>query len=367
MSFGKKSRIKNIVWLAGCGLLMLTACEKACKKAEEQPVHEKDAEAKPENAAAEVNGVRIPKDELEVLHKRAVEKFARTNRQVSADLDRKMRASILRKMIDDEVIKQKAEKEGVKVDRIERVEGLEHYKQKMGGPKAFVLFMEQQGLTEEQVQQTVLGDLQRDKLIQKLGQLEEPTEAEIKEHFQANQRLYSMPEMVRARHLLLKLSENDSKEKADLVLKKAHEILKEAQSGNVSFETLVNKYSEGGSAKQGGDLGFFGRGRMVKNFEDAAFDAPPKKAVGPIKTEFGYHIIYVEEKTPSKVASLDQVRDRVKDFIKRSKRSRKSEELLLTLRKEAKIKVYDYSMTQDEYAGRAPDEKVAAQGEGSKN
>lgn len=344
-------------------LLVLASCEKACKK-EQDPVSEQNSEIKSGDAAAVVNGISIPKSELEVLHKRAIEKFKRTNRPVSADLDRKMRGSILRKMIDDEIIKQRAQKENVKVDRIERVEGLERYKERMGGQKGFAYFLEQQGLTEEQAQQTVLANLQRDKLIEKLSKLEDPTEEEMKAHFTANQRLYTMPEMVRARHVLLKLSATDPQEKADIILKKAHEILKEANSGTTSFEALVNKYSEGPSVKNGGDLGFFARGKMVKSFEDVAFNAPLKKAVGPVKTEYGYHIIYVEDKTPAKVASFEEVRTQVADFIKRNKRARKSEELLLTLRKDAAVKIYDYSMTQEEYANlSAAPEKVVAQGE----
>lgn len=224
----------------------------------------------------------------------------------------------------------------------------------------FAHYLERQNLTEDQIEKTVLGDLQRDKLIEKLGALEEPSEEEIKSHFQANQRLYTMPEMVKARHILLKLSETDPPEKADIVLKKAESILKEAQAGNVSFESLVNKYSEGPSVKTGGDLGFFARGRMVKSFEDVAFSAPLKTAMGPVKTEFGYHIIYVEEKTSQRVAALDEVRSRVVDVIRRNKRARKSEDLLVTLRKEAKVKIYDYCMTQEEYANlKTPEEKVA--------
>lgn len=343
-------------------LCSLPACEKACQKGAQEGA---ENTVKQEEAAASVNNSYVSKAELDALHKRAVEKFTRTNRPVSAELDKKMRASILRKMIDDEIIKQKAAEEGVKVDRFERVEGLERYKDRMGGPKAFALFMEHQGLTEQQVEQTVLSDLQRDKLIEKLGSLGEPTDKEIEEYYQASQKLFSVPEMVRARHILLKLSEQDPKEKADVVLKKAQEILKEAQAGTVPFETLVHKYSEGPSAEKGGDLGFFARGRMTKVFEDAAFDAPVKKPVGPIKTEFGYHIIFVEEKTPAKIASLDEVKNRVIDAIRRNKRALKSEEILATLRQKSDVKIFDSALTTEEYtqAGKLGSKVAQEQGQ----
>lgn len=341
--------IKKYMWLC-LGLGALGACQPTCQK--DQALKESATNIKAEEAAASVNGLYISKQELDVLHERAVEKFKRTNRPVSAELERDMRGSILRKMIDDEIVHQKVKAEGVNVDRFERVKAFEDYVERMGGQKVFKIFLERQGLTEEQVQKTVLADVQRDKLIEKLAGLDEPSMTEMKSHYEANKRLYTMPEMVHARHILLKLSANDPQEKAELVLKKAHEIVKEAQ-GSVSFESLVTKYSEGPSVKTGGDLGFFSRGKMVKAFEDAAFNAPLKKAVGPVKTEYGYHIIYVEEKSPERTATFEEVRDRVADFVKRHKRARKSEEILSQLRKKAKVKIIDSSMTQEEYADYA--------------
>lgn len=337
--FGKRAQAK-LLFLT---LLLLESCKPACTNTN----HSKSSDEN--DIAAIVDGINISKSELDALHKRAIEQFGKTNRPVTKDLEDKLRGSILRKMIDDIIIKQKAEQEGVKVDRIERVEALEKYKDKIGGPKAFEFFLTRQHLTEEQIIKTIEADLQRTKLIEKLASISEPTEAEIKKHYLATQKLYTVPDMVRVRHILLKLSPDEPKEKVDLVLKKAQQILKEASAPQASFEKLVQKYSEGPSVKNGGDLGFFSRGRMVKAFEDAAFNAPLKKPVGPIRTEFGYHIIYVEEKTPTKISSLDEVRSRVIEYLKQNKRSLKSEELLSSLRKTAKVTIKDHSLTDEQY------------------
>jgi peptidyl-prolyl cis-trans isomerase C len=346
-------------------LLVFSGCQTACNKKLNNDNKNGDL-ASLQNVAAIVNGANLSISELDVLHKRAVTQMARANRPVNPELDRKLRASILRKMIDDEILKQSAEKEGVKVDRLERVEAFENYKERMGGAKGLETYLAQQNLTEEQLMTTLAAELQRDKLIQKLSVVEEPTEDEIKNHFLANQRLYTLQEMVRARHILVKLSPNEPQEKADLALKKTQQILQEASLPNASFEALVQKYSEGPSVKTGGDLGFFSRGKMVKSFEDAAFSAPLKKPVGPIKTDFGYHIIYVEEKTPPKVAELEHVRDRIVDFIKHGKRSRKSEELLYSFRKEANIAIKDQSLTKEEYDELSEKTKLAIQNANAK-
>lgn len=338
----------------------LPGCQSSCNRPGNKS-DEKDSAANSADAAASINGVVIAKSELDTQAKRVSDQYTKTGRPLTEALSKSLRGSILRKMIDDEVIRQRAEKEGVKVDRIERVDALEKYKTKFGGEKGYQLFLEQQKLTEEQVQKTVEAELQRDKLLRKIGNLEEPTDQEIEGHYKANERLYTLPEMVRARHILLKVGPNEPEEKVAVVLKKAQQILAEAQQPEASFEALVQKYSEGPSVKAGGDLGFFQRGQMAKPFEDLAFKSPQKKAVGPVRTDFGFHIIYVEEKQEPKTASLDEVRDRVIEFLKRNKAARKSEEMLTTLRKEAKIVIADSSMTVEEYRHEAQRAQVTQQ------
>ena len=325
-------------------LLMVMSCESSCKRNGEQ-----DKNNSPGDVAAVVNGSNLAMSELDTLHRRATEQFTKTGRQLSENLTKNLRGSILRKMIDDEIIRQRAEKESVIVDRIERVAALEKYKEKMGGQKGFQVFLERQNMTEEQIMDLLVNDLQRDKLLQKISTINDPTEQEILSHYQANEKLYALPEMVRARHILLKLDAKEPAEKANIVLKKAQQILSEAQKPDASFPDLVQKYSEGPSVKNGGDIGFFQRGQMAKEFEDVAFSAPLKKAVGPVRTDVGYHIIFVEEKNEAKAASLEEVRERIVELIKRNKRARKSEDLLAELRKSAKITINDSSMTYEEY------------------
>lgn len=98
-------------------------------------------------------------------------------------------------------------------------------------------------------------------------------------------------EVVRASHILIGFGNNK-----DSSLKVAKEILIRAKNGE-DFATLARKYSEDkGSATNGGELGYFGKGMMVKPFEDAAFSAKPLEIVGPVESQFGYHIIKVWDK-----------------------------------------------------------------------
>ncbi len=107
-------------------------------------------------------------------------------------------------------------------------------------------------------------------------------------------------EYIRASHILINIENNDSVK----ALKEAKDIF--AKTKTEEFAALAMQYSKDGSASQGGDLGWFGKGRMVKEFEDAANKAKVGQVVGPVKSQFGYHIIKViaKDKREAKIADL---------------------------------------------------------------
>ncbi len=107
-------------------------------------------------------------------------------------------------------------------------------------------------------------------------------------------------EAIHARHILIRIENNDSVQ----ALTKAKEIAQRARSGE-DFAALARQYSADGSAMKGGDLGWFTKGRMVKPFEDAAFKAKPGQIVGPVRSQFGYHIINVLARDNQEVKYAD--------------------------------------------------------------
>lgn len=107
------------------------------------------------------------------------------------------------------------------------------------------------------------------------------------------------------------------------LLKKSREekcaaILESIVNGEKTFEEAAKESSTCPSGAQGGDLGEFGKGQMVKEFEDAAFQAEPGHVVGPVKTQFGYHLIKVEKKNEAKEAGFAEVKDPIRaELLKR--------------------------------------------------
>ncbi len=155
------------------------------------------------------------------------------------DTERKIRGSILRKLIEDELITQKAKSVGVSVDRIEREEALEKYKARMGGPKGFEALLKQGSMTEEQIADNLSAELLYTKLLEKLVAKSKIPEEEIVAFYEANKRLFAMPEMVHARHILLKVANTDPPEKAQSVEKKALSILEEAKKPEQIFKNWL--------------------------------------------------------------------------------------------------------------------------------
>ena len=118
---------------------------------------------------------------------------------------------------------------------------------------------------------------------------------EVKQYFEERRKQVETAEERRARHILITTPPNASAEQKAKAQARAAELLAQAQKAPKNFAELAKKQSEDpGSAAEGGDLGFFPRGRMVKAFDDAVFGMKPGEIAGPIETQYGYHVIMLE-------------------------------------------------------------------------
>jgi peptidyl-prolyl cis-trans isomerase D len=154
--------------------------------------------------------------------------------------------------------------------------------------------------------------------------------ADVERAYNNNIEQYSTPEQVRASHILLK---TDGKDDA-AVKAKAEDILKQAKGG-ADFAELAKKYSEDeGSAKNGGDLDYFGRGRMVPEFDQAVFAMQPGEISDLVKTQYGYHIIKLTDKKVATTRPLQDVRQQIVDQLAYEKAQTQASDLADSLAKE---------------------------------
>jgi peptidyl-prolyl cis-trans isomerase D len=156
--------------------------------------------------------------------------------------------------------------------------------------------------------------------------------ADIEREYNNNSEQYTTPEQVRASHILLKTEGKD-----DAAVKaKAEELLKQAKSG-ADFAELAKKNSEDeASAKNGGDLDYFGRGRMVPEFDQAVFAMQPGTISDLVKTQYGYHIIKLVDKKNATTRPLAEVRQQLTDQLAYQRAQAQAADLAQNLEKQIK-------------------------------
>ena len=156
--------------------------------------------------------------------------------------------------------------------------------------------------------------------------------ADVQQAYNTNIEQYSQPEQVRASHILLKTEGKD-----DAAVKaKAEDLLKKAKAG-ADFAELAKANSEDeGSAKNGGDLDFFGRGRMVPEFDQVAFTLQPGQISDLVKTQYGYHIIKVTDKKAASTRSIDEVRQQLTDQLSYERAQTQANEIAAQVEREVK-------------------------------
>lgn len=183
---------------------------------------------------------------------------------------------------------------------------------------------EEEKLNETEEFENIIANAKRDVLAQ-LAMRETMknvtvSEEEIKEYYDANQAQYKKGATVRAKHILV-----DSEEKCN-------EILASITSGEKAFEVAAQEYSTCPSGQRGGDLGEFGKGQMVPEFEAAAFAAEIGQVVGPVKTQFGCHLIKVEAKNEAAAASFDEVKETIRRTLVQQKQNKVYSETVSVLK-----------------------------------
>ncbi len=139
-----------------------------------------------------------------------------------------------------------------------------------------------------------------------------PTDAEVQQYYDANITQYTTPGQVRASHILLRTEEQDESD----VEARARELADEARAG-ADFAELARQHSQDdATAADGGDLGLFGRGRMVTEVEATAFGLDVDAVSDPVRSAFGFHVIRVTEKQEEATQPLEEVREAIENTLK---------------------------------------------------
>jgi peptidyl-prolyl cis-trans isomerase C len=251
-----------------------------------------------------------------------------------------VRDSILNDLINRELLFQESGKRKIEIPKAEIQKELDRIKERYKDPQKFQAVMEQMQMTEEGLRDQIHRKTAVQKLIsQEVGDKITITETEAKQAYDENPSDFKQKEQVHARHILMKVAA-DADEAAKAEARKKIETVKAKAKEGEDFAELAKAHSEGPSNVRGGDLGFFGRGQMVKPFEDAAFSLETGKVSDIVETRFGYHLIKVEEKKAERTLSFDEVKPKLMDKLKRGKIEQEMMAYLLSLREKAEIETF---------------------------
>lgn len=231
-------------------------------------------------------------------------------------------SQMLDNLIQEELVQQEAKKKGIVISDKD-VEGeIAQIKKQFSSDSEFQAALQQSNMTLEDLKKQLPMQIRIRKLVELRAKV---TDEEVKQYFEDNRATFDQAEEVKASHILV-----PTQAEADGIMKQLKE--------GADFAKLAKEKSiDTGSKNAGGDLGFFGRGVMVAEFEKAAFSLKVGELGGPIKTEFGYHIIKLTGHKDAKAATLEEKKAEIREQLVRQKVAELSPQLLGELKSKAKI------------------------------
>lgn len=238
-----------------------------------------------------------------------------------------VKETVLESMINDQLILWQAKEHNIVLEAEEFNEAISQLEQYHGGKDALETYLKQQSFDREDFEAQVKDQLIISKFKEKLTSDVKVTDDEVKKYYDENKEMFELPSPeIRASHILVDTEDE------------AKEILAKIKDG-ADFEELAKKYSKDpGSKELGGDLGYFAEGKMVPEFEEAAFALKPGEVSEIVKSEYGYHIIKVTGKRTS--LSFDDAKDYIKYNLESAKKDEEFAKYLEKWEKQSKIEKY---------------------------
>jgi len=272
-----------------------------------------------EDKVAVVNGSVITLTDLDREVSRAQEQFRRTGRPISDAQLSDMKKGMLENLISFELLYQESKKQGIKVEEATVVEKLRGVKERFPSEDAFKDMLRNSNLSEADMISQLRRGMAVEQFVDKeFVQKVAVSDKEMKDYYDTHQDRFKQPEQVHASHILIKVDpEADASRQAE-ARKEIEKIQKKVKKGE-DFAALAKEHSQCPSNTKGGDLGYFGRGQMVKPFEKAAFALEPGQVSDIIETRFGYHLIKVMDKKPERTLAYKDATGGLEQHLKQSK------------------------------------------------
>lgn len=290
--------------------------------------------------AVTINGVEIPRSKAQaqvdhLINQRGIGSGGIT--QPSAY--RKIQEEVMEQIVVQELLWQEAQRRGTVIGDEKVDQEVAKLKSSFDSELAFTFKIEEGGFTEKTFRENIRQQMSVQHMIANdITEGITVDDAAVEAFYNENLEQMAVPERVHARHILVKFEAGNDASRA-AAEKKLADLEAQVEAGE-SFALLAIEHSEGPSGQKGGDLGYFERGQMVKEFDDAAFGAKPGSIVGPVETQFGLHLIKVEEHTAPSTVPLTEVEPKIREYLAQQKLYSTVEQLIEDLRANGNVEIH---------------------------
>lgn len=282
-----------------------------------------------------VNGERVENDFIEQVRNQLVYQHGSGNgvpewEAMGKDLDTFAKDMVIAQVL----IRQEAAKNGPAVSPKELDQEMKRLREEHESKEAYQERLREAGITEKQVRADIEQRMKVDRLLDEVcKEVPEATEEEIRQHYEENKALFMEPERIRASHIVKHLQGATilDVQAAHSEMEEIHKALKRG----ADFAALARRHSH--CPENGGDLGYFGRGAMVPEFEDVVFNMEVGETSGVFQTSFGYHIAKVYDKVPAKERPFEEVVAQVQQALIDARENAAIDAYTAKLREKAEI------------------------------
>lgn len=255
-----------------------------------------------------------------------------------------LRRSLVDDLINELLIKDRADRLNIGVSDAEIKEAIVRLKQQYGitTDQQFEESLQKSGLTRAEMEARLRDTLITNKLFaRELRSREELDDRELRERYDREKEHYRLPERAHLREIVIVRPDNPSL--VDAARQKANDIATSVRGG-ADFAKTAMTSSESGTKDKGGDLGEVNRGELLPDLDKAVFNAAQGAIIGPIETKSGWHILKVEQRLPSEVPAFESVKDKLRRDVSDETFQRDLKAYLERLRKDAFIQINDQNI-----------------------
>lgn len=294
---------------------------------------------KPGDMIARVDGKNITRTDVE---QETNSLMMQLGRRVSPDQANQMlpmlQRQALENLINRQLLQQAAKREKLEVAPEAVEERVTTISAQFPSPEMLKERLAAVGISEETFRQQITQTLEIEKLLDIHTPLEaEVTGEEVETFYTSNPNNFREPERVQTSHILISIGPEDTDEQKEQKRQRLAEIKTKIEEG-ADFAEMAREHSACPSGSKGGDLGLFGRGQMVKPFEEVAFTLPTGAVSDIVETQFGYHLIKVTDHQEARVIPVEEAREKIENFLKNQRREQLIIQYLGELRNKAEIK-----------------------------